>query len=417
MRRWRGLAALGIVCALFVGAGPALDRCASNAPALAWVERGARGQGPLLAGAARVPLVPPLPVVRAGYGPPREEATRTVAPLFARAVVLRRGAVRVGLVNADVLLIPDAIAREVRAQALGFGLSDVMVVATHAHSSFGGYDARLVSEVAALGRYRDDARRALVDGLTQALRQAAGHLSPATLALAQVETSKLVRSRDGGQAPDPRLLRVTLTGEGGPLAQLLVFSAHPTTAGRAPKGLDPDYPGRLAGEEEAKGRGVTLFLPGAVGNGSAAVGGGPERFARAVGQALPEASSPLPGDVLSLDRARFTLPHPDASRLVPFGLKRITEDVLCGSAPARPALDVLDLGGVQLVGVPGEATQEVAQALERAVGPDAHVVSLADGYVGYLETEAHVRAGSGEAKRQYFGPELLERLVQALQKR
>jgi hypothetical protein len=403
---------------LFVGAGPALDRCDGGAKALAWTERGARGQGPLEVGAAKVPLVPSFPVTLGGYGPPRAEVSRAVAPLFARAVVLSRGQVRIGLVNADVLLIPEAVALEVRARAVSFGLTDVMVVATHAHTSLGGYDARLVSEVAALGRFHPEARRALVAALVQALEDAASRVVPASLATAEVEVPKLVRSRDAGQAPDPRLTRVSFTGANGPLAQLILFSAHPTTAGRAPKGVDPDYPGRLAGAQEASGAGVTLFLPSAVGNGSAGVGGGPEKFARAVAQALPPAPPPgLPGATLSLDRARFTLPHPDASRLVPFGLKRLTEDVLCQSAPSRPAVEVLELGGLTLVGVPGEATFEAARALEQAVGPTARVVSLADGYVGYLETDAHVRAGSGEAKRQYFGPELLDRLVQALRTR
>ena len=412
------MAALAVALALFVGAGPALDRCDQSAKALAWTERGARGQGPLEVGAAKVPLTPPFPVTLAGYGPPRAEATRAVVPLFARAVVLRRGQVRIGLVNADVLLIPEAVALEVRAKAASLGLTDVMVVATHAHSSFGGYDARLVSEVAALGRFQPAARQVLVDALTRALKDAAARLAPASLSTAEVEVPRLVRSRDSGQAPDPRLTRVLFSGASGPLAQLLLFSAHPTTAGRTPKGVDPDYPGRLARAQEASGAGVTLFLPSAVGNGSAGVGGGPEKFARAVAQALPAPHPPgLSGGTLSLDRARFTLPHPDADRLVPFGLQRITEDVLCQSTPARPAVEVLELGGLTLVGVPGEATFEAGRALEQAVGPTARVVSLAGGYLGYIETEAHVRAATGEAKRQYFGPELLDRLLQALRTR
>lgn len=422
MKLGRALLTCGIACAVWVGAGPVLDRC--DAPALpAWTERGARGTGPLEVGAARVALEPPFPVTVGGYGPPRERATRAMAPLAARAVVLRRGAVRIGVVNADVLLIPDALASEVRQQAAAFGLTDVMVVATHAHTSFGGYDPRLVPEVAALGRFREEAKRALVAGLVQALREANARLVPARLTVSEGQASGLVRSRDAGEPADARLTRVAFATSAGPLAQWVIFSAHPTTAGRTPEGLDPDYPGRLAEAEEARGHGITLFLPGAVGNASAVPvdGGGPAAFARAVEQAMPGAdtapSAAAVDDPLFLDRARFSLPHPDARRLVPVGLRRLTEDLLCAAAPSHPGVSLLELGPLTLVGVPGEPTWAAAEALERAAGSKARVISLADGYLGYVETEERVRSGAGEARRQYFGPGLLDALVSALHPR
>jgi len=41
------------------------------------------------------------------------------------------------------------------------------------------------------------------------------------------------------------------------------------------------------------------------------------------------------------------------------------------------------------------------------------VVSLTNGYFGYLEAPELVLAHQGESKRQYFGPELLEVLASA----
>jgi hypothetical protein len=40
------------------------------------------------------------------------------------------------------------------------------------------------------------------------------------------------------------------------------------------------------------------------------------------------------------------------------------------------------------------------------------MVSLADGYAGYVETVEAARAVEGESKRQYFPPELLVRLAE-----
>jgi hypothetical protein len=224
-----------------------------------------------------------------------------------------------------------------------------------------------------------------------------------------------------------RLTRIAFEGAK-PIAQWLLFSAHPTTAGRAPGGVDPDYPGRLAALEETKGEGVTLFLPGSVGNASAdGSARGPAPYAAAVERALsPNGDAPAPGDgataeatvrgapgKLRLDRGHATLPHPDARRLVPFGLRHLTEDLLCASAPESVNVAVLELGPLTLVGVPGEATFAAARALTAAVGPEARVVSLAGGYLGYVDSAEAVREVRGEAKRQYFGPELLDRLVKA----
>ncbi|NPC85334.1 hypothetical protein HPC49_44960, partial [Pyxidicoccus fallax] len=65
-----------------------------------WTERApvllsqVRGEGSLRAGAAKVALAPPFPVVVAGYSPPRPEAEQADPPVYARAVVLEAGGTR-----------------------------------------------------------------------------------------------------------------------------------------------------------------------------------------------------------------------------------------------------------------------------------------------------------------------------------
>ena len=80
-----------------------------------WAERTpvllgqAHAEGPLRAGAAKVPLAPPYPVVVAGYPPPRPEASRADPSPQARAVVLAVGDVKVGLVSLELLLVPEEL--------------------------------------------------------------------------------------------------------------------------------------------------------------------------------------------------------------------------------------------------------------------------------------------------------------------
>jgi hypothetical protein len=62
------------------------------------------------------------------------------------------------------------------------------------------------------------------------------------------------------------------------------------------------------------------------------------------------------------------------------------------------------------VDIPGEPVAALGARWRGLAGPDAEVVSLADGYVGYVETAAHVEAGEGAHALTYYGPELADAL-------
>ena len=373
-----------------------------------------RADGPLRAGAARVPLAPPYPVVVAGYGMRLPEATDAVVPPQARAVVVAVGDVKVGLVSLELMLVPDALVAEVRERAADLGLQGVGVVATHTHSSFGGYDARWVPQLVGTGHFRPEALAAAVAGASEALHQAASRLTPAVLEVGEAREPALVRARSSGEAPDGRLTRAVLRGAGGSVAELLLFAAHPTMVARRQPVLDPDWPGRLSRLREERG-GVVLVLQGAGGNVSVTAdeGEGEEKlmaYARAVSdlaeRAVPQVTSAAQ---LGFARVEVSLPRPDASRLVPAFSRAAGDNLLCASSARSVEVGALKLGPLEWLLVPGEPTVGLGQSLERRTG--AHgVLGLADGYVGYVETPEQVGSGAGEARRQYFGASLAERL-------
>ncbi|RKH08669.1 hypothetical protein D7V97_18740 [Corallococcus sp. CA053C] len=346
-----------------------------------------RGEGTLRAGAAKVALAPPFPVVVAGYAPPRPEASQAELPLHARAVVLEAGGARVGVVSLELLFVTPEIVEQVRERAAAVGVKEVLVVATHTHSSFGGYDTRWVAQLSGTGRYQ----RSAVD-------------------------AGLVTSRSGGQAPDGQLTRVALKGAAGPVAEVLVFAAHATLIPRQRALVDPDYPGRLSALREEAGHGITLFVQGSEGNASVAYseGQGAERaagFARKL-SALADGATPAPvaGPVrLAFARVQAAMPRPDSSRLVPSFTRAAGDNFLCASAPREAEVDALALGPLELLALPGEPTTAAGRALADLTGA-THVLGLANGYVGYLDTPELVLGGQGESRRQYFGPALLDRL-------
>lgn len=379
-----------------------------------------KAEGPLRAGAAKVDLVPPFPVVVAGYPPPRAQASQANPPLHARAVVLQVGAARVGLVSLEMMSVTAPMVEQIRSQASDLGLNGILVFATHTHSSFGGYDPRMMAQLAGTGRYREDSVGAAVSAANKALHQAATALSDVTLEVGQASEPGFVFSRSGGEAPDGALTRAVFRGATGPIAELLVFAAHPALVPRQREYVDPDYPGRLSELREAQG-GVVLLLQGAVGNASVSFneGQGVERaaaFAQAlsglVDKAAPVATaSPTR---LALARAEVALPRPDASRLVPRVTRAAGDNFLCSSAARTAEVDALALGPLELLTLPGEPTVGAGQVLIQRTGA-TRVLGLSGDYLGYVETPELVAQSAGESKRQYYGPKLLEDLGAAAQ--
>lgn len=372
----------------------------------------AQVEGPLLAGAAIRALAVPLPATVAGYGIPRANARAVAFPVQARALVLEAGAVRVGLVSLDLLLGDAELDTAIHEATAGLALTDTWVTVTHTHSGPGGYASNPIAQLAGTGLLRGATREAVVSAAAGALRDAYAARRPVSLRFAEGSVPELVGAREPPQDVDARLSRLVFEGEGGPVAQLLIFACHPTLVPRPPSGLDPDWPGRLA---EAEGDGVTLVLQGAVGNVSPALreeAGG--RLAHFVAQlaSAADALSPVPvPSLLGVARVSVELPGPDARRLVPRLLRPLTDNVLCAAAPAEASVELLRVGPLVLLGVPGEPSAAAARVLEAAAGA-SRTVSLVNGYLGYVETPGHLARGEGEAGRQLLGPGFLEALAQ-----
>ena len=412
----RRLSLTAVVAAAAMGAGLWSVELCGDGPTAPQVVDVVRGQGALRAGAALVEVTVPLPVELAGYSPVGRTASRLAQPLFARAVVLETGGVPLGWVTLDLLTVPDGLHDRLVRRLGPRGLSHLLVTATHTHSSLGSYDARMMAQVGGVGRYRDEVLDALTVAAARALEDAHQKLEPASLLGGLVEAQELSRARTGDSV-DPRLGRLVVQGARGPLAQFVWLAAHPTLVERDARAVDTDYPGRLAAAEEKRGQGVTLVVQGAVGNASAIVGEAHGSKAEAFTARVQEAAGrvelgPLPSDRFGFARVRVGLPAADASRIAPSWLGNAGDNLLCAAAPEELELWVLELGGCRYLLAPGEVTAASAKVLERAID-GVRVVSLTNGYVGYIETPELVRTGAGESKRQYFGEALLDAVVRA----
>ena len=90
---------------------------------------------------------------------------------------------------------------------------------------------------------------------------------------------------------------------------------------------------------------------------------------------------------------------------MPWIFRRAAGNVLALGFEKHAVQTRIRLGPLSLVGVPGEAVGELGLRARPEV-----LVSLADGYLGYVETPERWEAGLGESGKTYFGPSLAHAL-------
>ena len=381
--------------------------------------------GPLTAGASRVLLAPPVPIVRAGYGMPRAVATSERDSLEVRAIVLRVSGRAVALVLVDLVLVPEELAAALEARLADLHLDGVVLVATHTHSSVGGFDRRVLAQVVGTGRYRADVVACLLDRSEAAVRHAARQSEPVHAWTAE---TRLVgwaenRSTPGGAIDDVLSVGELRTEGGGRLATLAIVAAHPTLLPRGAPQLSADYPGE-AMRRLGAGQGPALLLQGAegdarpVGSGEQAIQEHGAFVAQRVTETLATARAAM--DRLGFADVEVGLPGAEPQGSRSFLLRRPAANVVEWMAPATARVTIVRIGDVLLLGGPGEPTalaaSRIVAALPRSAVKDlkVRVVGLVQGYVGYVDTPERVRAGHGEARRAWFAPELLDVVTRGL---
>ncbi|BDG03330.1 neutral/alkaline non-lysosomal ceramidase N-terminal domain-containing protein [Anaeromyxobacter oryzae] len=380
------------------------------------MEAVARGRGPLSAGAATLDFELPAGTPIGGFARLSYDATGVRNRVSVRAVVVEAAGCRVALVSAELLLVPDALEEAVRARLADVPLDGLVLAATHTHAGPGGYWDDAAGERLATGPFDPAVRDAIARTIATAIRHAAASEGPARLAVARARVEKLARNRNGGPK-DARLVVLRLERpDATPVAELALFPAHPTTLGKRNRALSGDWGGPFL---SVNSHGVRLLFQGASGDQSVSLPTdgaiSPELFAAALSTEVdklqfgPADAAPA----LAFARALVTLPAPvpgAAPRLV----ERAARNLVADRMPAQAAVSAVRLGPVLLVALPGEPTAEVGARLRERAGPGAEILSLADGYVGYVEAPEVMAEGKGETRRTYYGPDLAPRLERAV---
>jgi neutral ceramidase len=233
----------------------------------------------LRAAVAKVEITPPPGEQMWGYESRTKPANGTLDPLYARVLVLDASNKRIGLVTLDLgRVFGPASLDQLRAAARRFGISSLLVSASHTHS------APVVQD-----EYRGGIpawERKALNGIEGALQSAAGNLVDAQLGVgygtAYIGHNRLKVNEDGTVSwfetnqtqiptapidPTVSILRID-KADGHPMAVLVNYSCHPVIFGPDNLQYSADYPGVMTRVVESAlgGDAMAFFLQGGPGD-------------------------------------------------------------------------------------------------------------------------------------------------------
>lgn len=283
--------------------------------------------------------------------------------------------------------------------------TQLITTASHVHSGPGGFADNFVQRQF-LGADDPVLRARLLKGLTQVCLQALKNARPAQLFVGHTEAPELIK---------PRGIKTTTLDatidllqfqdtQKKPIGSWVFFAAHPTLIGNRLQ-ASADYPGFL---REALGDAPeppVLFAASATGSASAAL---PDAHAQGLALAKRVRSfSPvsLGADLaLSVKRVQVSMPPP-ALRL--FAGRALNPSLSSLFLAKTLPVDVIRLGSLVWVILPGELSAELSGALRRQFADDnMHLLIAAHNgaYGGYFMPSKRYGNGSVEAPLEFYGP-------------
>lgn len=376
-------------------------------------------------------ITPPPGLPMGGYAARTELNRTTLDPLACRAAVFRDDRQAAALIAVDLLYVRDPWASAIRervAHRLGIDAAAVMIAATHTHAG----PAVFRSAMRETDELMDYERR-LADIVDAAVEEAAGEMQPVTLHYGVGVTDGVAANRQAHEgAVDATVRAVVARGrEGQPAGVIASFGCHPTVLSAANLAYSRDLFGAAADVVEAEVSAPVLLFNGAAGDVStrftrqaqtadevARLG---RRLARGVLAAI-DAAQPIPNAPITgrtVDVPMTLRPLPTAAeaeshvaeamarlaeareRAVATELRRLTARLegamaqlylsqqggvaaLLGTAPERATVQTLELGGCDILGVPGEMFSAVGQRICESRPRPVLLAGYANDYVGYL---------------------------------
>jgi hypothetical protein len=299
-----------------------------------------RGDAPVFAGAAKVPIEVPAGAPLAGY-PGFRTADRD-GIVYARALALRAGDSQAILVALETLLVPGELEAEVVLRAGLPGKACLLLAATHTHSGPGGTWRNALAEISGNGRFDPALRDTIAQAAADAVRGALGALRLARFVEVREPWLEGPAVARGPGPIDPQLTALQARDDLGVIGTVVVYGMHPTVLRRTSRSPSGDWPAAAALEIERITEAPALVLQGAGGNATWSLRPLPQDPAdsvRALGQRVADralrdltGARERSGAPLHCDVKLVALPRARAGGAVPWVLRRGASNLLAAFA-------------------------------------------------------------------------------------
>lgn len=354
----------------------------------------------LFVGAAARPITPDLAeaaVFLAGFQRDRR-ATGVEADLWVRALALRQGDGSCVLVVCDLIGLGYTDVLEARHlfAAHGGDPQSLVVICTHTHSGpdmigLWGPDMQTSGVNRA---YRAHVLQTIAATAADALAQ----VRPAHLRCATTRLPDLIANfRDPELVDDGVTALQALADDGSVIATLLNLACHPEVLSGESTLLSPDYAGAACRAVEAQVGGVALHISGALGGmlSPNTAPGTPledrtplavETMGRAYARVALDALATAPMLDVHMQFRRAQVRWPIQNPLLEGALATgLVQAIPPQNGMLTTEVAFLDLGGLQVLTVPGEPLPKLGFALKALLpGPFRMIAALAEDELGYI---------------------------------
>jgi len=389
-------------------------------------------QAVLRGGCAKVNVTPPLGIPLIGsYGKPSDDV---VDELYAKALVLNDGRTTVAIISADLLYTPlEEIANPVRQiikEKAGISEQNVLICATHTHS---GPEVFTRSKVPSKGRMpASEIDRAYLQMLTKKMASSVliayrsmhkVKIGAAKGQIAEIVYNRRPRSGDGSvkmaftlpadvsetkkiEVGPEGYVRVTFSFanedaklEFGPIdpevGSLVNFGCHPVCVyPYLSTAVSADYPACTTQVVERAEGGVCLFTLGLAGNTVPIRRGvkARQQIGKALGgEALRRLQIVATMDDVTLRALKKEIEFPTKKAASPD--VNVDDDTTRDHVSTE--IQVLRLGDIYVLGLPGEVLVEVGLEIKRRAGlENLFIISLSNDTIGYVcHSQAYEEGG------------------------
>ena len=382
-------------------------------------------KGELKGGTAKVDITPPIGAWLSGYGSRDKPSEGILDPLYAKALILDDGQSKIAIVSADLLWVPLEMTNEIRQKVqekIGIPQENIMICGTHTH--FAPKIDRIAKDWpdAAVAEIDESYVQVLKKKIFDSIMLADKGIKEVKLGIGKGEMTEIVYNRrtkkpDGSVAmtfnlppaspdltfgpidPELCLLRVD-DSDGALVAAVVNYACHPVSGDPIREKffyMSADYPGYTAQVVEQAEGGNCIFLLGTAGNMN------PVRInmknpriqtGKALGgAALRHIQFTQPCSNVKISALKQPVILPLKKDLPPERKLSVSKD----SEIQNTEIQVLRIGDVYIVGLPGEVLVEIGLEIKAKAGiENLFVVSLANDAVGYVCPRGAYKEGGYE---------------------